>query len=190
MRKLIFFMHTSLDGFISGLKGEMNWINVDESIFDFVGTMTEKADTAIYGRVTYDMMQSYWPTAGDNPNASKHDIEHSAWYKKVFKVVLSRTMNREIVDNTTVISDHLADNINAFKKQEGKNIIIFGSPSASQSLLSEGLIDEFWLFINPVILGKGIPLFKGIFQTTKLTLIESKTFSCGVIAVHYETKRN
>ncbi len=190
MRKLIFFMHTSLDGFVSGLKGEMNWINVDESIFDFVGTMTEKADTALYGRVTYDMMQGYWPTAADQPNASKHDIEHSAWYKKVSKVVLSKTINAVGLDNTTVISDHLTENINLIKKKEGENIIIFGSPRASQSLLSEGLIDEFWLFVNPVILGEGVPLFKGVTEITKLKLIESKTFSCGVIALHYETKRD
>ena len=190
MRKLIFFMHTSLDGFVSGLKGEMNWINVDESIFDFVGTMTDKADTALYGRVTYDMMQGYWPTAGDQPNASKHDIEHSAWYKKVSKVVLSKTISAEGLDNTTVISDHLTENINLIKNKEGENIIIFGSPRASQSLLSEGLIDEFWLFVNPVILGEGVPLFKGVTEITKLKLIESKTFSCGVIALHYETKRD
>ena len=65
MRNLIFFMHTSLDGFVAGLNGEMDWINLDEAMFDFVATMTEQADTALYGRVTYDMMQSYWPTAGE-----------------------------------------------------------------------------------------------------------------------------
>jgi dihydrofolate reductase len=190
MRKLIFFMHTSLDGFVAGLKGEMNWINIDETMFDFVATMTDKADTALYGRVTYEMMQNYWPTAGDQPNASRHDKEHSAWYNKVSKVVLSRTLNEKGLDNTIVIGDHLAENIHQIKKQEGKNILIFGSPSASHSLLSESLVDEFWLFVNPVLLGQGIPLFKGITETTRLKLIETKTFSCGVIALHYETKLN
>lgn len=189
MRSLIFFMHTSLDGFIAGLNGEMDWINVDEEIFDFVATMTDKADAALYGRVTYEMMQSYWPTAGDQPNASKHDKEHSAWYKKVSKIVLSKTISEKGLDNTTVISDHLADNINKIKKQDGKNILIFGSPTASQSLLNHGLIDEFWLFVNPILLRHGIPLFKDVIETTKLKLIETKTFSCGVIALHYETKR-
>lgn len=190
MRKLIFFMHTSLDGFVSGLKGEMNWINVDEELFDFVGTMTDKADMALYGRVTYEMMQSYWPTAGDQANASKHDKEHSAWYNKVSKVILSKTMTENGLENTTVIGDQLADNINKIKRKEGKNILIFGSPTASYSLLSEGLIDEFWLFVNPILLGQGIPLYKGTAETTKLKLIETKIFSCGVIALHYETKRN
>ncbi len=186
MRKLIFFMHTSLDGFVAGLNGEKDWIKFDDAMFDFVGTMTDKADTALYGRVTYDMMQSYWPTAGQQVNASKHDIEHSAWYNKVSKVVLSRTITDKGLDNTIVISDHLTDNINKLKSQEGKDILIFGSPRASHSLLSLGLIDEFWIFVNPVLLGQGFPLFKGISETTKLELIETKTFSCGVIALHYE----
>ncbi|MCW3071253.1 MAG: dihydrofolate reductase [Bacteroidetes bacterium] len=188
MRNLIFFMHTSLDGFVAGPKGEMNWINVDEEIFDFVGAMTDRADTALYGRVTYEMMQSYWPTAGEQPNASKHDKEHSAWYNKVSKIVLSKTISEKGLDNTTVISDQLKDNINKIKKQEGKNILIFGSPAASNSLLSLGLIDEFWLFVNPILLGQGKPLFKDINENIKLKLIETKTFSCGVIALHYETK--
>ena len=80
-------MHTSLDGFVAGPNGEMNWIYVDDALFDFVATMTDKADTALYGRVTYEMMQGYWPTAGDQPDASKHDKEHSAWYNKVPKIV-------------------------------------------------------------------------------------------------------
>ena len=105
-------MHTSLDGFVAGLNGEMNWINIDEELFDFVGTMTDKADTALYGRVTYDMMQSYWPKAGEQPNATKHDIEHSNWYNKVSKVVLSKTINDSGLHNTKVISDQLSDNIN------------------------------------------------------------------------------
>ena len=188
MRNLIFFMHTSLDGFVAGLQGELDWIRIDDEMFDFVATMTDKADTALYGRVTYEMMQSYWPTAGEQPNASKHDKEHSAWYNKVSKVVLSKTLSEKGLVNTKVISDQLAENINKLKKQDGKNILIFGSPTASISLLNAGLIDEFWLFVNPIILGHGIPLYKGVSGTTQLKLVESKTFSSGVIALHYETK--
>ncbi len=190
MRNLIFFMHTSLDGFVAGPKGELNWAKLDDEIFDFVGIMTDQADTALYGRVTYQLMESYWPTAADHPNASKHDKEHAAWYKKVPKVVLSRTISEKGLENTTVISGQLTDNINKIKNQEGKNILIFGSPTASHSLLSQGLIDEFWLFVNPVLLGQGIPLFKGISETIKLNLIETKTFACGVIALHYEKAKS
>ncbi len=186
MRNLIFFMHTSLDGFVAGLNGEMDWIKVDEEMFDFVATMTDQADAALYGRVTYEMMQSYWPTAGEQPNATKHDKEHSNWYNNVSKVVLSKTMQETGLHNTKVIGGQLSDNINKLKQQDGKNILIFGSPGASQSLLNEGLIDEFWLFVNPIILGQGMPLFKDITGTIKLKLAESKPFACGVIALHYE----
>src|ERR1700748_279091 len=172
MRNLIFFMHTSLDGFVSGLNGEMDWIKLGDDMFDFIATMTDNADTAFYGRITYEMMQSYWPKAGEQPNATKHDKEHSAWYNKVSKVVLSKTLSETGLINTKVISDQLTDNINKIKNQEGKNILIFGSPATSQSLLSLGLIDEFWLFVNPILLGQGKPLFKGISETIKLKLAD------------------
>jgi dihydrofolate reductase len=185
MRKLIFFMHASLDGLVSGLNGEMDWIKVDDAIFDFVGTMTAQADTALYGRVTYQMMQNYWPKAGEKPDASKHDIEHSSWYNKVLKVVLSRTISETGLTNTKIFSENIPDKINELKQQEGKNIIIFGSPSASNSLLRQGLIDEFWIFLNPVLLGRGIPLFKDVSEMVRLSLAETKLFGNGVIALHY-----
>jgi dihydrofolate reductase len=185
MRNLIFFMHTSLDGFVTGPNGEMDWIRLDDDLFDFVATMTDKADTALYGRVTYEMMESYWPKAGEQPNATKHDKEHSAWYNKVPKVVLSKTISETGLINTKVISDQLTDNINKIKNLEGENILIFGSPGASHSLLGLGLIDEFWLFVNPILLGRGKPLFTGINESIKLKLAETKTFACGVIALHY-----
>lgn len=86
-------MHISLDGFVAGPNGEMNWITVDEEIFDHVGERISGTDTALYGRVTYQMMEAYWPNAGDKPNASKHDINHSKWYNRAHKIVLSKTMN-------------------------------------------------------------------------------------------------
>jgi dihydrofolate reductase len=94
-------------------------------------------------------------------------------------------MSGEGLENTSVISDHLAENINQTKNLEGKNILIFGSPRASHSLLNAGLVDEFWLFMNPILLGEGIPLFKNVPEITKLNLVETKTFACGVVAMHY-----
>jgi dihydrofolate reductase len=185
MRSLVFFMHASLDGFVAGTKGEMNWITVDDEIFDFVKTMTDQADTALYGRVTYQMMEAYWPTAADQPNASKHDKEHAVWYKNVSKVVLSTTLAETGLTNTKVYRDNLLENITRLKQQSGKDILIFGSPRASHSLLQKGLIDEFRVFVNPVLLGQGIPLFKNIPDLTRLKLLESKTFASGVVALHY-----
>jgi len=186
MRKLISFMHISLDGFAGGPNGEMDWIHVDDEIFDFAGNQTDEADTAVYGRVTYEMMESYWPTAADKPGATKHDIQHSTWYKVVEKIVLSRTMQNTPNKNTRIIRDNIAEEIRKLKMKPGKNIIMFGSPGAVHSMLHEDLLDEFWLFINPVLLGKGVPYFSGLKDHIKLKLIKNKAFSSGVVCLQYE----
>lgn len=186
MRTLVSFFHVSLDGFVAGPNGEMNWIKVDEEIFDHVGHRINNSDTALYGRVTWQMMEGYWPTAADQPNASKHDIEHAAWYKKAHKIVLSKTMQNEQLPNTTFIGEEVEQRIKAVKQQNGKEILIFGSPSATYTLLHYGLVDEFWLFVNPILLSRGIPLFKNVPETTPLTLVNSKTFTNGVIGMQYK----
>src|SRR5438046_10637036 len=119
MRKIISFMHISLDGFVAGPNGEMNWIKVDEEIFDHVGKRISETDAALYGRVTYEMMEGYWPAAGKEPNASKHDIDHSTWYNKAHKIVLSKTLKETDVTNTTIISYDLSDRISEIKQQAG-----------------------------------------------------------------------
>src|SRR4026208_2458181 len=199
MRKIISFMHISLDGFVAGPNGEMNWIKVDEEIFDHVGKRISEGDTALYGRVTYQMMENYWPTAADKPNASKHDIEHSKWYSKVHKVVLSRTFNntglpagQAGLTNTTIISDNLTDRINEIKHSENggsKDILLFGSPTATHSLIQLNLIDGYWLFVNPIILGRGIPLFVDINDKIKLKLLTTRPFTCGVTELNYIVDR-
>jgi len=186
MRRLVLFMHVSLDGFVAGLNGEMDWIKVDDQMFEYAGQRTNESDTALYGRVTYQMMEGYWPTAADQPNATKHDIEHSTWYNKVDKVILSKTMEGQQLPNTVIISDNIEHRVKALKQQAGKEIIIFGSPSASHTLMQYGLIDEFWLFVNPILLGQGIPLFKNIQQTTELKLVTTATFDSGVVCLHYQ----
>jgi dihydrofolate reductase len=185
MRKIISFMHISLDGFVAGLNGEMDWINVDEEIFNYVGKRISKGNTALYGRVTYQMMENYWPTAGDKPTATRHDIEHSNWYSKVHKIVLSKTMEKEGLTNTTIISDNLSDRINEIKLQAGEDILLFGSPSATHSLIQRNLIDGYWLFVNPIILGQGIPLFVDIKNKIKLNLLTTRQFTCGVTELNY-----
>jgi len=182
-------MHISLDGFVAGPNGEMDWIKVDEEIFDHVGKRISEGDTALYGRVTYQMMESYWPTAADQPGASKHDIEHSKWYANVHKVVLSKTLNDANLANTTILSDNLSDNINEIKRQEGTDILLFGSPTATHSLMHLNLIDGYWLFVNPIILGEGIPLFVNIKDKIKLKLLTSHQFGCGVTELNYVVER-
>ena len=190
MRKIISFMHLSLDGFVAGPNGEMDWIKVDEEIFDHVGRRISEGNTALYGRVTYQMMESYWPTAGDKPGAARHDREHAKWYNKAHKIVLSKTMKDAALTNTTIISDNLPDRINEIKQQAGNDILLFGSPTATHALIQLGLIDGYWLFVNPVILGRGIPLFAGIKDKIKLKLLPAtRQFTCGVTELNYTVDR-
>lgn len=182
-------MHISLDGFVAGPNGEMDWIKINDEIFDHVGKRISKGEISLYGRVTYQLMESYWPTAADKPNASKHDIEHSKWYHKVHKVVLSRTLNDDESRNTTIISDPLSDRLTEIKQQQGEEILLFGSPTATHSLMQLNLIDGYWLFVNPIILGQGIPLFKDINEKIKLKLLSTRQFNCGVTELSYTVER-
>jgi len=184
-------MHVSLDGFVAGPNGEMDWIKVDEEIFDYIGKRISEGDTALYGRVTYQMMEGYWPTAGEQPGASKHDIEHSKWYKNVQKVVLSKTMKDATLPNTKIISDNIAGRINEIKQSASGNeeILLFGSPTATHSLMQLNLIDGYWLFVNPIILGRGIPLFAGIKDKINLQLLATRQFASGVTELNYMVER-
>lgn len=183
-------MHMSLDGFVAGPNGELDWVKVDEEIFNYVGKRISEGNTALYGRVTYEMMENYWPTAGDKPTATEHDIEHSKWYKNVHKIVLSRTLKHVDLSNTTIISDNLSEKINEIKQQEGNEILLFGSPTATRSLIQQDLIDGYWLFINPIILGKGTPLFVDIKHKMKLKLLNtSRQFTSGVTELNYVVDR-
>jgi dihydrofolate reductase len=185
-------MHISLDGFVAGPNGEMDWIKVDEEIFDYVGKRISESDSALYGRVTYQMMEDYWPTAGDQPGASRHDIEHSQWYMKAHKIVLSRTMKEEGLTNTTIIGDNLLDRISKIKQSGnggGSDIAVFGSPTATHALMQLDLIDGYWLFVNPIILGHGIPLFAGIKDKINLKLLSTRQFACGVTGLDYTVEK-
>lgn len=187
MRKLISFMHISLDGFVAGPNGEMNWIKVDQEIFDHVGKRIRVGDAALYGRVTFEMMENYWPDAGEKPGATKHEIEHSQWYNEAHKIVLSRTLKEGTLSKTTIISDNLAERINEIKRSgAGKeDILVFGSPTATHALIQKGLIDGYWLFLNPIILGKGIALFMDNQDKTKLKLLNTHQFTSGVTELNY-----
>lgn len=186
MGKLIYFMHTSLDGFVADTNGGMHWIHIDDELFDYVGSRVKTTDTALYGRVTFEMMEAYWPTAAQKPAATKHDIDHSRWYAKAKKVVLSRSWQGKELPHTKIISNNLEEEISKLKASTQNDILLFGSPSAGHSLLAEGLIDGYWLFVNPILLGRGIPLFKNIKDITKLKLISTKVFASGVVSLSYE----
>jgi dihydrofolate reductase len=183
-------MHISLDGFVAGPNGEMNWIKVDEEIFDYVGKRISQSNTSLYGRKTFQMMEAYWPAAGKKPNATAHDINHSTWYNKVHKVVLSKTLSEEGLTNTTIIGDNLAERLAEVKQEAGEDILLFGSPTATHSLIQLNLIDGYWLFVNPIILGQGIPLFVDIKDKIRLKLLPTtRQFASGVTELNYTVDR-
>lgn len=193
MRKLVTFMHVSLDGFVASTdegNASLGWISLSDDLFEYVDQQIQQTNTALYGRVTYQMMESYWPTATEQSNASAHDHTHSRWYKTARKIVLSNTLQNQEHPDIQIISSRLSDDINKLKRSAGSEILVFGSPGATHALMAENLIDEYWLFINPVLLGQGIPLFKNIKDRAALTLVKSKLFDTGVVFLHYEVKRN
>jgi dihydrofolate reductase len=187
MRNVVSFTHISLDGFAAGPNGELDWISFDQELEKYAEGVVSSVGAALYGRVTYHMMESYWPTVLTNPSSTKHDIDHANWVEKIPKFVFSRSLEKVEWNNTRLIKDNFAEEITKLKQQPGKDLVIFGSPHLSQLFARMGLIDEYQLTVNPVILGQGIPLFKDIKDQTKLKLLESKTFNSGVLGLHYQT---
>jgi dihydrofolate reductase len=188
MRKLILLMHSSLDGFVATESGGLEWIKIDDELFGDVGNLTKEADAALYGRVTYEMMENYWPNAGTQPNASRHDIEHSDWYNSVTKYVLSHGQP-PTGSKAEIIGKDLAGDVQKIKSLPGKNILMIGSPGAAHSLMQKDLIDEFWLCIYPVLLGGGIPLFPSLKDKVELTLDSSKNYKTGPMRLIYSLSR-
>lgn len=142
MREMNLIVQTSLDGFVAGPKGEFdNFIGGEENL-EFVCSITDTADTAMFGRVSYELLESYWPTAGSNPDATKNTTRYSNWYNLASKIVLSRTLSQDTLKKVTIIRDDLLSEINKIKEQEGKNILIFGSPTIVHELLDLNVIEN------------------------------------------------
>jgi len=188
MRKVIQLFHVSLDGFVQGPKGEgdIEHFIVDNEVNDFVAPRIQKCDAALYGRKTWELMESYWPTAGDNPKASAQTKAHAKWYKSIDQFVLSHSMKSDPSKKVTVIGQDLVKEINDIKKANDEEILVFGSPSAGYALQQSGLVDGYWLFVNPILLGKGTPLFHDREAPKKLRLVQSHTFTSGVVSLSYE----
>ncbi len=185
MRKLILIVHTSLDGYVAGPNGELDGFDASEENLQFVCILTKDADAALFGRTSYQLLDSYWPNAKDRTNSTIGEIAYSNWYNKAQKIVISKTMLGRDMNNSMIISENIPTEVSKIKEAAGKNILIFGSPSVSQLLMESGLIDSYWIFINPAIFGKGIPLFKDMQNKINLKLVTTKQFSNGEFALNY-----
>lgn len=183
-RKIILSMHISINGMVAGPNGEMDWITTDDGVFDLVGNLTNHADAAIYGRRTYEMMEAYWPTADKKAEATRHDKKHAEWYRNARKIILSKSMKYRRISNTRFVSENIAAEITRIKNDDGGDILLFGSPSAARELMNGNLIDDYWLFVYPVVIGDGIALFSEELKIN-LTLVETKLFTSGIVGLHY-----
>ncbi|MDB5260380.1 MAG: dihydrofolate reductase [Candidatus Nomurabacteria bacterium] len=189
MRKLVLFLHQSLDGYCATKDGGLDWIPYNEAFEKYAEKMVQTVGLPLYGRVTYEMMKSYWPTALNNPSASKHDQEHAAWIENVEKIVFSTTLIKEDWHNTRVISSNVEEEVKKLKEGEGKDLVIFGSPTLARSLMKMNLIDEFNFTVSPVILGDGLTFIRGIEERVNLELISSEQIEGGIVALHYKVVR-
>lgn len=184
MRNLVLVVHTSLDGFVASPTGELNGFDAGEENLQFVCKLTENADAALFGRISYKLLNDYWPQARDLPGASEGTLAYSNWYNEAEKIVVSKTL-REPQPKTLIIDKDVIATIRNIKQGKGKDILIFGSPSIAQLLMEEELIDNFWVFINPALFGEGIPLFKHKTTGQKLKLIATHRFPNGELALNY-----
>jgi dihydrofolate reductase len=183
MRKVISHSFVTLDGFMAGPQGEIDWNEpyFDEEMARYVGEEFDTVGTILFGRVTYQLFVQYWPTQG-----VKDDPVFAEKMNTLPKIVFSKTLSTVAWNNTRLVKENVAEEIHALKRQEGKDIFIDGSPGLIQSLTRLGLIDEYRLRVHPIVLGSGVPLFKDLKERMPLKLIESKTFHSGVVILHYQ----
>lgn len=172
MAKIVSLMHASLDGYAAPPNGSLDWVTLDE-ITDHIAPHIAKADTGIYGKVTFGMMEAYWPSVLEKKDATPFEASHAKWYQRARKVVISHATHPD-----------LAKAIATLRGESDKDAMIFGAPRLTQSLAALGLIDEYLLNINPVLLGGGVRVF-GEMPQAKLRLVSAKTFRSGVIGAHY-----
>lgn len=182
MRNLILFNLMTLDGFFEGPNHDISWHNVDEEFNDFAFEQIFSVETILFGRVTYEMMASFWPT----PEAMQTDPVISNLMNTWPKIVYSRTLKEATWNNTRLVNGEAVDDVSALKQQTGKDLIIFGSANLAASLTRAGLIDEYRIMINPVILGRGVPLFQKADVPLKVELSKSRVFHNGNVLLYYQ----
>ncbi len=185
MRKVLLFMMVTLDGFFEGPEHEIDWHNVDEEFNDFAINQLDDLGMLLFGRVTYEMMASFWPT----PFAIETDPIVAEKMNTIPKVVVSTSLAQADWQNTRLVKEHVAEEIAQLKQQPGKDIAIFGSSDLAVSLLQMGLLDELRIMVNPVVLGGGKLLFKGLDERLKLKLLKTQQFQSGNVLLYYQPER-
>ncbi len=184
MRKIIVSNLISADGYICGPNGEFDWQVVNDEFFAYAEDMLNEMDGILFGRKTYEMMASFWPTA----EAKKNDPVIAGKMNSLQKFVFSKTLINAGWENSVVIKDDIKENVLKLKQQHGKDLVIFGSGEIVSAFTQMGIIDEYRIIINPVILGAGKSQFAGTPDTKKLELTDVKRFKTGVVILTYQPK--
>ena len=180
MRRVIAAMNMTLDWFC-----DHTAMIADDEIHQHYNELLSSGDTLIYGRITYQLMESYWPTVVKNPTGNKPIDEFGVLIDDIFKIVFSRTLKNVEWKNSRVAKKGIKEEILDLKQQPGKDILV-GSPSLIVAVLNLNLVDEFQISVQPTIVGKGLPLLKDINDRINLKLFRTKTFSCGAVTHYYE----
>jgi dihydrofolate reductase len=181
MRKLIAAINMTLDGFC-----DHTAMIADEEIHEHYNELLRNTGTLLYGRITYQLMESYWPSVVKTPTRNKPMDEFAVLIDNASKIVFSRTLKQVDWRNTELKKEVIKEEVLELKHQEGKNMVV-GSPSLIVALAKLDLIDEYQLAVQPTILGTGLPLFKNIKDRINLKLLKTKTFGCGVVTLYYES---
>lgn len=185
MSRVFLFNMVTLDGFFEGPNHDIDWHSTDEEFNEFAIAQLNEIGTLLFGRVTYQLMASYWPTQV----ALESDPVVADKMNSTPKVVFSRTLHSAEWNNTRLARDAVQE-ITKLKQQDGKDIAIFGSANLAAGLIPLGLIDEFRIMVSPVVLGKGTPLFQGVNDPLSLNLLRSKTFGNGNVLLIYQPAQN
>jgi dihydrofolate reductase len=184
MRRLVVFNNVTLDGYFSGMNGDISWAkgHQDAEFKAFAAENAKGGGVLVFGRITYELMMSYWPT----PAASKNDPIVAERMNNLPKVVFSRTLNKASWNNTKLVKGDVAAVIRKMKKEPGEDMAIMGSGTVVSQLAQVGLIDEYQIVVNPVVLGRGRTMFDGVEEKLSLKLTNTRTFGNGNVLLCYE----
>ena len=188
MRKIIFAINTTLDGYFEGPNKELDWTIADAELHDFYSDLLQNADLLIYGRVTYQMMLDYWPTAPTNPHATPDEIRFANTLNPKPKIVYSTTL-KQVGWNTQLRSTFDPQEILELKSQPGSDILV-GGPALARVFLSHGLVDEYMPMIHPVAIGSGNAVFAGMASLPRLETLGSQCLTSGAVAMRYRVHPN
>ncbi|MGQ4619669.1 dihydrofolate reductase family protein [Nocardia sp. R7R-8] len=185
MGSVTLWMQMSLDGFVEGPDQEVHWPVVDEELCESFLDELRSADLFLYGRKTYEIMASFWPAADADPAISEFYVDFARCWKQTPKLVFSRTM-AGAGWNTRVVREDLVAEITALRAQPGCDMVLFGGPETASAFMKHDLIDEYRLFVHPILLGGGIPLFPTPAVGSGLHLVDVMTFDSAVVQMHYQ----